>query len=271
MTSEQYKIFCGFRTEFRSYCDELGSKFGKILRPLQKSACEKDTPEYPVENPVVYNTALDEITAESEIKLIVIGDNPGKDEQLDKNQKYLVGQSGKIAAGFFKNHSEFDVDFRKNAIILNKTPIHTAKTKHLKSLSSLGGEKIKNLIEESQIWMAKKTAELHIGLCRAAEKSEAAETPENAEKELAFGGKPLVFLVGYSELKKNGIFALYRDELKKNYEEGGFDEWWRVFVFQHFSMNRFSIDLKNFMAEYPSLGIVEAARKLGELHKNEIF
>lgn len=271
MTSGQYKIFCGFRTEFRSYCDELSSKFGGILQPLQKSACEKDTPEYPIENPVVYNTALDEITAESEIKLIVIGDNPGKDEQLDKNQKYLVGQSGKIAAGFFKNHPEFDVDFRKNAIILNKTPVHTAKTKHLKSLSSCGGEKIKNLIEESQIWMAKKTAELHIGLCRAAEKSESSEMPENAETELAFGGKPAVFLVGYSELKKNGIFALYRGELKKNYGEGSFGEWRRVFVFQHFSMNRFSIDLKNFMAENPNLGIVEAARRLGEIHKNEIF
>ena len=257
MTSEQYKIFCDFRAEFRSYCDELSDKFGKILRPLQKSACEKDTPEYPIENPVVYNTALDEITAASEIKLIVIGDNPGKDEQLDKNQKYLVGQSGKIAAGFFKNHSEFDVDFRKNATILNKTPVHTAKTKHLKSLSSCGGEKIRNLIEESQIWMAKKTAELHIGLCRAAG--------------IAENRKPSVFLVGYSELKKNGIFALYRDELKKNYGEGSFDEWRRVFVFQHFSMNRFSIDLKNFMAENPNLGIVEAAKSLGEIHKNEIF
>lgn len=262
MTSLQYKIFCDFRAEFRSCCDELSSKFGEILRPLQKSASEKDTPEYPIENPVVYNTALDEITAESEIKLIVIGDNPGKDEQLDKNQKYLVGQSGKIAAGFFKNHLEFGIDFRKNAIILNKTPVHTAKTKHLKSLSSSGGERIRNLIEESQIWMAKKTAELHIGLCRAAEK---------AENELFFGGKPAVFLVGYSELKKNGIFALYRGELKKNYGDGGFSEWRRVFVFQHFSMNRFSIDLKNFMAENPKLGIVEAARKLGEIHKNEIF
>jgi len=265
MTSLQYKIFCDFRAEFHSYCDELSEEFGGILRPLQKIASEKDTPEYPLENPVVYNTALDEITAESEIKLIVIGDNPGKDEQLDKNQKYLVGQSGKIAAGFFKNHPEFCVDFRKNAIILNKTPVHTAKTKHLKTLSSSGGEKVRNLIEESQIWMAKKTAELHIGLCRAAEKA------ENAENEFSFGGKPAVFLVGYSELKKNGIFELYRYELKKNYGDGGFSEWRRVFVFQHFSMNRFSIDLKNFMAENPNLEIAEAARKLGEIHKNEIF
>ncbi len=273
MTVEQYKIFSDFRSEFRSYCADLALKFGGILRPLQKSAGEKDTPEYKIENPVVYNTALDEISEKSEIKLIVIGDNPGKDEQLDKNQKYLVGQSGKIAAGFFKNHCEFGVDFRKNAIILNKTPLHTAKTKHLKILASLGGEKIRNLIDESQIWMAKKTAELHIGLCRqkSPETFRCAGKIETLEDDFAGLVKPELFLVGYSELKKNGIFSLYRDELKKNYGNGSFDEWKSVFVFQHFSMNRFSIDLKNFMSENAGLGIVAAARELGEIHKNEIF
>lgn len=255
MTSRQFKIFCDFRDDFKLYCKNLASSYGNLLSPLQKSAAQKDTPDYPLENPVVYNTALDEITQESEIKLIVIGDNPGKDEQLSKNQKYLVGQSGKIAAGFFKNHPEFQVDFRKNAIILNKTPVHTAKTKHLKFLEENGGGEIKKLIEESQIFMAKKTAELHINLCRAAEN----------ESE-----KPAIFLVGYSELKKNGIFTLYRNELKKCYENAA-GEWKRVFVFQHFSMNRFSIDLKNFMAQNPSLKIAEAAEKLGEIHKNEIF
>ncbi len=121
--------------------------------------------------------------------------------------------------------------------------------------------------------MAKKTAELHIGLCRQKSLENfpsdgKMETPENH-----FAGfvKPELFLVGYSELKKNGIFSLYRGELKKNYGNGSFDEWKNVFVFQHFSMNRFSIDLKNFMAENAELGIVEAARKLGEIHKNEIF
>ena len=47
-----------------------------------------------MQTPIVYNTALDEITKNDDIKLIVIGDNPGKDEQLLQNQKYLVGQAG---------------------------------------------------------------------------------------------------------------------------------------------------------------------------------
>ena len=255
MNSSQFKIFAGFRDDFRAYCSELSSKFGAVLVPLQKSASQKDTPSYPLENPVVYNTALDEITEKSEIRLIVIGDNPGKDEQLSKNQKYLVGQSGKIAAGFFRNHPEFKIDFRQNAIILNKTPVHTAKTKHLKYLNENGGSEIRKLIEESQGYMAEKTAELHKNLCRAAEN----------ESE-----KPDIFLVGYGELKKNGIFALYNHELKKSYENAK-EEWSRVFVFQHFSMNRFSIDLKNYMEKNPGLEISEAARRLGEMHKKEIF
>ena len=169
MTTVQFNIFSDFRNDFRTYCKKLSEEFSSILIPLQKNAAQKDTPDYPLENPVVYNTALDEITEQSQIRLIVIGDNPGKDEQLSKNQKYLVGQSGKIAASFFQKNPEFNTDFRKNAIILNKTPVHTAKTKHIKFLLSNGDEKIQKLILESQVYMAQKTAELHISLCRAAQ------------------------------------------------------------------------------------------------------
>lgn len=259
MNEVQFKIFSDFRNDFKAYCFNLAKDYGNALVPLQKKASEKDTPSYQLENPVVYNTALDELSQADEIKLIVIGDNPGKDEQLSKNQKYLVGQSGKIAAGFFKNHAEFNVDFRKNAVILNKTPVHTAKTKHLKYLLQNGDEKIRELIQKSQVYMAQKTAALHIDLLRAAEK----------ESE-----RPLIFLVGYGELKDRGIFTDYRNTLKECYKNaaGGLVEGWNdVFVFQHFSMNRFSIDLRDFMKENPSLSIVEAAHLLGTKHREEIF
>lgn len=255
MTTVQFNIFSDFRNDFRTYCKKLSEEFSSILIPLQKNAAQKDTPDYPLENPVVYNTALDEITEQSQIRLIVIGDNPGKDEQLSKNQKYLVGQSGKIAASFFQKNPEFNTDFRKNAIILNKTPVHTAKTKHIKFLLSNGDEKIQKLILESQVYMAQKTAELHISLCRAAQTE--AEKPE-------------IFLVGYSELKKNGIFTEYKNELKKIYSSAP-EEWKKVFVFQHFSMNRFSIDLKNFMLAQNNQDIVHSAHALGTIHKNEIW
>ena len=137
MTNQQWKAFCAFKQEFREICKRWKDEFSEILNPLQKISANQDkVPEYKIENSIVYNTALDEITAQDDIKLIVIGDNPGKNEQLDINKKYLVGQSGKIAEGFFKKNPILKTDFRKNVIILNKTPIHTAKTKELLFLKS---------------------------------------------------------------------------------------------------------------------------------------
>ena len=246
MTEEEWKIFCDFRTNFRRKTEEW-SAYSTELLPLQAASSQKDTPPYPIETSVVYNRALDDVMQGDEIKLIVIGDNPGKDEQLSKNNRYLVGQSGKIAEGFFRRNQELGTDFRKNVIILNKTPIHTAKTAHLKYVSKNGGDKIVSLIKESQVWMAKETARLHKAL-----------------------GSTELWLVGYAELKARGIFTLYRDVLKEPYKDDT-NAWDRVFVFQHFSMNRFLIDLKDFRSEHKNLTLKASIEMLGEAHKNEIF
>jgi len=253
MTQQQFQVFDNFRKEFKAQV-EVWSKMIPNLAVLQKEAAlAKDTPEYPIETPVVYNRALDEITIESDIKLIVIGDNPGKDEQLLKNNKYLVGQAGKIAQGYFAKNPELGIDFRQNAIILNKTPVHSAKTSHLKMIAKQGGKDVQNLLNESQIWMAKKTAELHSNLCAAAGDSKPTE----------------LWLVGYSELSPKGLFATYRDVLKSSYKE---EYWKNVYVFQHFSMNRFTIDLKDYMEQKKEPQSLEAnIHELGLKHKNEIF
>ena len=242
MTEFQWNFFSDFRREFKEKIS-LWSVFSKELKLLQEKSAENDKiPHYKIENPVVYNRALDEISNKSEIKLIVCADNPGKNEQLSQNQKYLIGQAGKLAEGFFRNNKEFKIDFRKNAIILNKTPIHSAKTSQLKFIYKNSSDEIRNLLDETQIWMAKKTAEL----------SDALNCP--------------IFLAGYSELKKGGIFTLYKNELKNSIKN--IDS---VLVFQHFSMNRFSIDFKNFMQNNPNLSKEEALIKIGLLHQKEIF
>lgn len=245
MTFDEWNSFLTFRKEFYEKVMEW-KRFSDELLPLQKTAAMSDTPFYNVENPLVYNTALDSVLPEDEIKLIVIGDNPGKNEQLNKNRKYLVGQSGKLAEGFFRRNEELGVDFRKNAIILNKTPVHTAKTGHLKYLLKTGSEEIGQLIEESQIWFAKKTAELHKSLknCR-------------------------LWLVGYAELKPGGIFRSYGEELKKSYKEN--PSWNNVYVFQHFSMNCFNRDLNAYRANNPSLSLEKSLELLGIFHRKEIF
>ena len=98
--------------------------------------------------------------------------------------------------------------------------------------------------------MAQKTAELHAAL------------------------KTELWLVGYSELKEKGIFGAYRDILRDTLKTSCGDEAWdKVFVFQHFSMNRFSIDLSDFVkAQKKEKAPLESnIHELGLLHRKEIF
>lgn len=244
MNNEQYAALDTFRNEYKRECKNWSALAPQLI-PLQKAAAQKDTPAYPIETPVVYNTALDAITQADDIKIIVIGDNPGKDEQRAANQKYLVGQAGKIAQGFFARHPSLGIDFRKNAIILNKTPVHSAKTKHLKAIASQNAA-ARDLILQSQEWLAQKTAELAAGV----------------------GAQ--IWLVGYTELKPKGIFVPYRDKLKEAATQAGVYD--SLFVFQHFSMNRFMIDLRDFCGgELDENALAKKIADLGRQHRDEIF
>ena len=117
-----------------------------------------------------------------------------------------------------------------------------------------GSPEIKKLILDSQKIMAEMTATLHQRLI--AEKGDKSVPPQ-------------LWLVGYAELKGKGIFLPYRDCLKSAYKNP--DDWNNVFVYQHFSMNRFSIDLKDFHQKNPQLDLVDALKNLGHQHRDEIF
>ena len=257
MTNFQWECFNKFRNTFKDMVTQWNNQAKSLILVQEKAMEFFKNVDYELQTPIVYNTALDEITQNDEIKLIVIGDNPGKDEQLTKNQKYLVGQAGKLGNSFFKNHDELGIDFRKNVIILNKTPIHSAKTNQLKKFATFGGKEIENLIKETQIWMAQETAKLHQKLLQGSENKDF----------------PQLWLVGYSELKEKGIFTEYKNELKKQYQtsEEAKNAWANVFVYQHFSMNRFSIDLKEFSTENKNLDLKTQLKTLGKKHKDEIF
>lgn len=278
MTDLQWKAFCDFKKVFIGKIDEWNKRCPQLQALQEAAAKAANTPSYSFETPIVYNRDLDRFTRDDDIKLIVIGDNPGKDEQLLKNNKYLVGQAGKIADGFFKRNPELGVDFRKNVIILNKTPVHSAKTNQLKHIIKNGGAQVAALIQESQLWMAEQTAKLHSALCSGAG---------------ADGVAPELWLVGYAELKGKGNFIPYRDKLKESYGVctagtdlagtngtkgtdlliSGASAWSKVYVFQHFSMNRFTIDLGELTEEHSwdSLSLLDRIHKTGDLHKSEIF
>ena len=117
MTNFQWECFNKFRNTFKDMVTQWNNQAKSLIIVQEKAMEFFKNVDYELQTPIVYNTALDEITQNDEIKLIVIGDNPGKDEQLTKNQKYLVGQAGKLGNSFFKNHDELGIDFRKNVII----------------------------------------------------------------------------------------------------------------------------------------------------------
>ena len=151
-------------------------------------------------------------------------------------------------------------------MILNKTPVHSAKTAQLKRIAKLGGEEVASLLVESQIWMAQKTAELHKAFCQ--------KTGSGIAGGSSDGGCEL-WLVGYSELKDKALFTQYRDTLKQTIINQSPDQWDKVYVFQHFSMNRFTIDLADYEKEnqagLKNKSLIEKIHQLGTLHKTEIF
>ena len=172
------------------------------LRAIQQRLVDERSPVYTVETPVVYNKSLDDIGRDSEIRLILVGDNPGRREQAAENRRYLVGPSGKIAEKFFRENPVLGIDFRKNVIILNKTPVHTPRTADLRKLCRLGGATMEEILAESQRFMARLLLEFHQAACK--------------------DGKTIpVWITGYSEMGKKGIFAAYTEEIKAVYDKTG--------------------------------------------------
>jgi len=194
MNNDAWNKFKSARKAFRSMTEKL------------KSVAKKP-------NEIVYNGTLDEIRKEHEIKYILVADNPGCSEL--KQGRYLAGETerdaGKIARKFF--HEKLDIDFDKEVIVLNKTPIHTPSTEKLRELRS------EDIFKKSQKNMASILFDFHKAL----------NVP--------------VWIVGINGMKKGGIFRVYTDTLKELYSKA--DSLYKnLFLFKHFSRNCFNNDLK---------------------------
>jgi hypothetical protein len=245
MTKKAWQEFVKIREKYRSMVQKMLTDLPKLQILEQKLIDSRSGPSYKIETPVVYNGALDDITQADNIKLILVADNPGRREQTAENRRYLVGPSGKIAGGFFRNHPELEIDFPTNVIILNKTPIHTPRTAELADLAELGGAKLSGAINESQKIMAELLLEFH----------------------RIFAPIP-VWIIGYSEMKKGGVFETYTEDLIELYaklpkrrEE--------VFFFRHFSMNQFTIDFNK--QALPGETTIERLKRMGTAYRERVM
>ena len=231
-----------FKKETEKISDSL-PKLKEIQQKFADSRSDSKNASYKVETPVVYNTALDEITINDEIKMILVADNPGRREQAAQNRRYLVGPSGKIAQKFFRDNPSLGIDFLKNVIILNKTPVHSPRTVELKELCKIE-KTLPSVLEKSQDFMASILLEFHE----------------------AFGCP--VWIIGYSEMRKGGIFEAYTKKLKELYanREGMYKQ---IFFYRHFSMNQFTIDLKQQARDGESLE--KNLKKIGAAYRKRIL
>ncbi|MDP3177846.1 MAG: hypothetical protein Q8M76_08070 [Spirochaetaceae bacterium] len=220
MTSGAFALLSALREDFRALVarwTEEHPYLGALQESLRR---ERGYDDYRIETPIVYNRALDALGPEDEVQYVLVADNPGKNEQLARNNKYLVGQSGKLAESWFGR--ELGADFRATVLILNKTPVHTPKTAELRRLLALSGglrPRLEELLRESQVAMAELAIRAAAGL-----------------------GATL-WISGLGELRDGGLFRTYRDELSRRLAVMPLSVRNETWAFNHFSMNRFSIEV----------------------------
>jgi hypothetical protein len=267
MNKKAWDAFSAARKRYKTWCGKLARGLPELQACQQALVDTRTGPAYVVETPVLYNFALDGLTQKDTIKLILVADNPGRREQAAENRRYLVGPSGKIAERFFREHPELGIDFRKNVLILNKTPIHTPRTVELRALGApsrpgktadslvggtAGGLAAAKAIAVSQRFMAELLLDFH----------------------RAFAPAP-VWIIGYSEMKKGGIFEIYTDALKELYAGGAATPGTgkalrnRIFLYRHFSMNQFTVDLRRQSA--PGEDLNAALERIGRAYRERIL
>jgi hypothetical protein len=258
MNRSAWTKFVKARDHYRAELEELRRGLPGLRRAQQELVDRKARSggggTYTVETAVVFNGALDDVNSGDDIRLIMVADNPGRREQAAENRRYLVGPSGKIAERFFRENPTLGIDFRGNTIILNKTPIHTPRTADLRDLCRAAG--LDGALAESQRTMARLLLEFHQALASGA-------------------GGPPVWIIGYSEMKRGGIFEAYTETLKELYRPepsrrpGGAALGERLLVYRHFSMNQFTIDLRQQAApgESPSASL----ERIGTAYRRRIL
>jgi hypothetical protein len=248
MNRRTWKAFAAARERYRGLVEHLRHDLPGLEAAEQRLVSRRSGPPYRVETPVVYNEALDDVGPGDTIKLILVADNPGRREQAAENRRYLVGPSGKIAEKFFRDTPELDIDFRRQVIILNKTPIHTPRTAELRELGRLGGAETAGAIIRSQQAMASLLAEFH--------------------RALYSDTKTPVWIVGYSEMGKGGLFEEYTRHIQGLYGHGGAIKD-SLFLYRHFSMNQFTIDLRRQITAGETAGA--ALDRIGRVYRGRIL
>lgn len=180
-----------------------------------------------VKQAIVFNNALLSIDPKK-IKYILVGDNPGKNEQ--KEGIYLCGRAGERARNFFEK--ELVNNFNEEVLVLNKSPIFTMRTRDIKELSEHG-----EFMKESQRYMADLVFNLH-----SVNKNMEVFISGFAGCRCSKDGKWLKQRKNNGGYYKSQILPYFFAQLKNNYTNSEME----VKIYKHFSNSHFSKDIKKY-------------------------
>lgn len=219
MTQEQFDKLQHIRKDFKKKVEEFNEKYPQMKDEILGLYHKK----YDLKKAFIYNRKLDDLKVEDNIKYIWVTDNPGFNEALQ--ERYAVGSSGKGAKNFMETF-KFVKNYDKEVLVLNKSCLHTRITNDLKKLKNY-----KEIIDESQIYMAQLTADL-----------------------LAVFNCPL-WILGISNL--NNLFSPYTNKLINNIN---LEE---TYLYYHFSQGQFKKIYNKTAIDNPSLSPKEICKLIG--------
>jgi len=79
----------------------------------------------------------------------------------------------------------------------------------------------------------------------------------------------VLWVSGVGELRKGGLFEIYRDEMTHRLAQAEPEERSGVWAFNHFSMNQFAIEIKR--KAQPGHLVVEELARIGRENARRIF
>ncbi|MCK5677613.1 MAG: hypothetical protein KAH72_03980 [Flavobacteriaceae bacterium] len=212
----------------------------KIIQDFKTKCDEWDKNE---EIDIIFNKHLENINFE-DVKYILIGDNPGKDEK--EQNEYLIGDSGIVIRLFFENF--LVKNFDKEVLVLNKTPIATNTTDDLKNI------KAKKILKKSQLYIADLIYEI---------------SKINDMKIIIMGISSCRNRKGKWNLQsksKTAYFCSFFKQIQYKFQKD--EDKSKLFFIKHFSRNQFFKDFKiNNYRNRPRKTFFE----IGERYRDELF
>jgi|GEM_PF-4215404 len=213
---------------FKIFYEKVNEQYKKIFKQLLEEMYEEQSL-----NPFVFNKDLENIDL-SKVKYILVGDNPGINEQ--KVSRYLIGSAGEIARDFFENEG-LVYDFDEEVLVLNKTFLFTTRTEDLDVIyyNSELEEEHRNCMQEIEEFMAQMVFDIHTVY------------PEIQPMIIGFagcrGGKEWLQTTKDQKyfLKKNTL-PYFFSKLTKLYNSSSLK---KPLILKHFSYKQFNIDYNN--------------------------